>query len=197
MTDGAAHLRRNREGVLLADGLAVPVRFVIDGRSGKLVFPADGTVLEAEELVLCVPREAPQDDHELQLLLSAGEASEEASDRWRAYHGQPRFTRFGSFGIEGGKFDGVVMEQAISPSNPVVGAEGKLCKRLNTDTRALGAACRRLAGVEVRGPLAVGVDAFGVDVKARFGIVRIEFPKRVDTVVAAEQAIEDMLKGTP
>jgi hypothetical protein len=195
MLEAAAHLRRNREGVLLADNLAIPVRFVVEGEAGRIVFPADGTIMGAEELVLFVPGEAPENDNELQLLLSAGLASESAADRWRAYHGQPTFQSFGSFAIEDSKFDGVVVEAAISGPSPLVPIEGRLCKRLNADRARLAKACLRISGVEVKEPLAVGVDGHGVDVRARFGIVRIEFADPVDNQASAEWAIDELLGG--
>ena len=172
----------------------MPIRFVIDGGTGRLVFPADGTMQGAENLVLFVPREQPEDDHELQLMLSAGPATEAAADRWRAYHGQPRVSAFGSFGIEGVKYDGEVVEDAVSGPNALAGVEGKLCKRLNADLPGLAAACVRAAGVHVKDPLAVGVDEFGVDLKARFGIVRLEFGT-VASVADVERMVEALLGG--
>lgn len=196
MNTAAAHLRRHREGVLLADETAHGVRFVLEGESGRVVFPADGTIMEAEELVLFVPRESPADDHELQLLLSAGRASEGAVDRWRAYHGAPRMNGFGAFTIEGAKFDGAVVEETLTMTNPLMRVEGRLCRMINSDRAALAGACARWAGVEVKEPLAVGVDAHGMDVKARFGIVRLEFPGPVSDESAAERAIAALLKGS-
>jgi hypothetical protein len=195
LTDAAAHLRHNRQGVLLADALAVPTPFVLDGVTARVVFPADGTVLRAEELVFFIPRESPSDDHELQLLLSAGEATEAAADRWRAYHGQPRFNAFGAFAIEDVKFDGQVVEEAISTPNPLTGIEGTLCKMVNADRACLAAACARITGVQLNEPLAVGVDAFGVDVKSRFGIVRLDFAAPIADRHAAEHAIAVLLGG--
>lgn len=195
MTDAAAHLRHNRQAVLLADSLVVPTLFVLDGATACIVFPADGTILEAEQLVLFVPRESPDDDHELQLLLSAARATEAAADRWRAYHGQPRFNAFGAFAIEGVKFNGQVIETPITTPNPLTRIEGSLCKRLNTDLARLAAACLRATGVEVKEPFAVGVDAFGVDVKARFGIIRLDFASPITDGPSAELAIESLLRG--
>ena len=54
--------------------------------------------------------------------------------------------------------------------------EGALLRELNRDKAALGAMCERMAGVRVEGACAVGVDPHGIDVRARFGIVRAEFP---------------------
>ena len=85
---------------------------MLEGEAGRVVFPADGTILQAEELVLFVPRESPEDDHELQLLLSTGDAGEGAVDRWRAYHGSPRLNGFGAFAIEGAKY-GPTLELAF------------------------------------------------------------------------------------
>ena len=183
--------------MLLADALAHAVRFTIDSATGRLVFPTEGSIDQAEELVLFVPRESPMDDHELQLLLSTGEASEAAADRWRAYHGNPKTRTFGAFGIEDVKFDGQVVEQAITGPNPLAAIEGRLCRSLNAARAGVAAACRRIAGVDVQEPLVVGVDAFGVDVKARFGIVRLEFDEYAADEASATRAIAQLLGGAP
>lgn len=187
--------------MLLADGTAHEVRFVIDGEAGRIVFPADGSILQAEDLVLFVPRESPSDDHELQLLLSTEGANPDGSggavDRWRAYHGSPRVNGFGAFAIDGAKFDGNIVEDKLTGPNPLVRIEGRLCRAMNTDRALLSAACSRLIGVEVKEPLAVGVDSHGVDVKARFGIVRLEFASPARDEAEALRQIDSLLKGTP
>jgi hypothetical protein len=49
-----------------------------------------------------------------------------------------------------------------------------LCIQLNGDIAEIVSACKQIANVEVETPVVVGVDQLGVDVRARFGIVRLE-----------------------
>jgi hypothetical protein len=186
--------RSHRLGVLLADELAEPIRFVTDA-AGRLVFPAIGAVLAAESLVLFVPEEAPDGD-ELQLMLSAEEANaeDEACDRWRTYHGEPRLSKWAVCTIEGAKLAGEVVEhEALAAPNPLRRDEGRLCRMLNADRPALVAAVRRRLGVEISDPLAVGVDSGGFDVRARFGIVRVPFDRSAPNAQDATAMIEAIL----
>ena len=125
------------------------------------------------------------------------DAAHEAADRWRAYHGEPRLTHWAAAEIQGAKFQGSVVEhEALNAPNPFHSCEGRLCKRLNADRSALGAASRRLKGVDIKDPLAVGVDPRGVDVRARFGIVRLAFADEAPTPEDAERRIDALLRAT-
>lgn len=196
--DALAHFRAHREGTLIADERPIRLRYVTDPATGRLVFPADGATLAAESLVLFVPDEQPQIGNELQLMLEIEELDpgHAACDRWRAYHGDPRLARWGLCAIEGAKFAGRVVEhEPMAAPNPLAAAEPRLCRVLNTDRGRLCAACRRVAGVEIKEPIAVGVDPWGVDVRARFGIVRLTFIEGAGTPEAAERAVEALLSG--
>lgn len=192
------HLRRHREGVLIADGDANTIRFVISGERGQIVFPTTPAVAESLELVLFVPDEAPQDSSELQLLLSPSRLDPERDlviDRWRAYHGDPRLTVWLSCSIESARFEGeIVEEEPFSPPNLLAAAEPALCRLLNTDRSRLSALTEAYAGIAIREPLAVGVDDTGIDIRARFGIVRIFFPHPATTKGEAEATIQTMLE---
>src|SRR5438105_1442507 len=125
------HLRGKREGTLIADEVPSRIKVVADGASGRLVFPAPGTALAAEHLTLFLPEEDPEDGEELQLMLSIEEldAAHEATDRWRAYHGEPRLSRWAGCTIEGARFRGRVVEhEAMNAGNPLRSAEPRLCK---------------------------------------------------------------------
>jgi hypothetical protein len=189
-------LRAHHQGTLSADGGVDKIRFIIDGATGNLVFPIHPSILEAEELVIFVPEEAPQMGPELQLLITRHplDADSEPADRWKAYHGDPRQPRWAACEIDGGKFEGEVVEpESLRFANPLRQAEPRLCKRLNTDKAALSRACERIGTIAVREPLAVGVDPTGVDVRARFGIVHLQFEPLAWTQEAAAGAIDAML----
>jgi hypothetical protein len=65
----------------------------------------------------------------------------------------------------------------MTPTNALRSAESRLLKLLNAQRSVLPAVCERLAGVNVPDACAVGIDPYGIDVRARFGIVRVEFPR--------------------
>src|SRR5262249_23135954 len=152
------------------------IRFIVDGGTGEVAFPADRGMLEAEELVLFIPRDQPADDHELQLLLSAKEVDGEATglvDRWTAYHRASEMPFFASCRTEAGKFDGAMIDvNELVSVNTVRAVEGRMLKRVNADKTRLRAACLE-AQAEILSPVAVGTDQYGIEVRAAFGIVRV------------------------
>jgi hypothetical protein len=192
------HLRAHREGVLIADGTAHTIRFIIDSATGLLVFPATPATADAFELVLFIPREDPDGEPELQLLLSPSRVDpdrDQACDRWRAYHGEPRLTRWLACAIESARFVGAVVESGpLTGPNPLHAAETALCRILNADSNRLAALCQTQAGVAPREPTAVGVDDTGIDVRARFGIIRIGFPQPQQSAAEAETLIRSLLE---
>lgn len=193
------HLRRNREGVLLADGLAERIRFVICGRRGHIVFPTHPACIHASEIVLFIPEEDPAGEPELQLLLAPGEVDalcDENCDRWKAYHGDPLHTHWACCEIESARFDGEVIDEApLMQPNPLVDAERKLCKDLNADRPRLAEICLARTGVAPREPVAVGLDPGGIDVRARFGIIRVPFEHEASTPEDATQMIHALLQS--
>jgi hypothetical protein len=192
------HLRAHREGVLIADGLASRIRFVIDSVTGRIVFPTTTPVAEAAELVLFVPEEDPVGTPELQLLLTArplDPSADPACDRWEAYHGEPRLTRWAACSIDSVKFAGEVADGEIfNRASMLRKAEPALCRLLNADPARLSALCAAKAGVLPREPRAVGVDELGADVRARFGIVRIPFPRPATDQQDAENLVRGLLE---
>jgi hypothetical protein len=191
------HLRAHREGTLIADELAEPIRFIIDSSTGRVVFPTTPAVAEARQLVLFVPEEDPGDRPELQLLLEAGPASAEACDRWHAYHGEPRLTRWLGCAVESARFAGQVVEtDLMNQPNPLQQMETGLCRLLNADQQRLARLCQARSGVAVRDPRAVGMDDTGIDIRARFGIIRITLDRPASDAADAEQMIRTLL-GQP
>lgn len=170
-------LRRHHEGTLLTGDRAVNVRFVIDGACGRLIMSVERWVKEAGEGSLFLPEER---DDALQVLIEFDEEepSGAAQDRWSAYHGEPKSRHWASARVACLRREREVCEdEELSPSNPLRSAENRLLRLLNAERSALIGACEYLAGVKVPEACAVGVDPNGIDVRARFGIVRAEFPK--------------------
>jgi hypothetical protein len=186
-------LRSSRAGVLAAWERVFPVRFVIDA-GGRLIAPLEREAIDAPAgHTLFVPEEA---DKALQLLLQIeGLGPDPASaDRWRAYHGTPRSTRWCAMTIESGRLGALVVDGGeLTLVNPLAAAEGGLCRRANADRGALRRGVLRVAGVDVAEPLCVGLDDHGLDVRARFGIVRVRFERAVGSAEDAMRVVDGML----
>lgn len=188
-------LRRHYEGVLLFHGLVCPVRFIIDGGTGRLLMPVEPGAVEAGELTLLVPDERDDAAQALLVITPAeprGDAGE-GCDRWSVYHGGTERSAAGVSrtawvwgAIEALKLDGGVCGgEEVGRPNPLRAIEPRLCRELNAQRDAVSGACRRETGLAVESPLVVGVDAEGIDVRARFGILRLEFER---TVASEEDA---------
>lgn len=178
------------------------VKFVFDASTGKLVMPVETGFAhagsgEAVEMVLFAPAEQDWDIHvSLAPSVIPRPESEECVDRWGAYHGSTSNTAWVRCSVTAGKSEsGVFDQEHLEVPNPLGRAEYALIRRANTDPRALSAACKSFAGTLVADPLCVGVDPLGVDVRARFGIVRIEFPVGIhaSTPDAAQAQIDRLL----
>ncbi len=108
-------------------------------------------------------------------------ARDEACDRLITYHGRAEEARFAALEVLDAKWErGEIDIESLITANPVRREEGKLCRGLNADRGRLGAMVRRRLGREVMEPTAVGVDAWGVDVRTRTGLVRLEFDSAIE-----------------
>lgn len=185
-------LTAHGEGFLQIEEQGLPIKYVIDPASGKLIASVPVAVLLSSQHLLWVPEES---DEALQLLLSAEEIDEAGvTDRWQVYHGTPEHVRWAAFWIDGARhgpwvFDG----DACMQPNPLAPSEPALCRLLNADKARLAMVCQRFGGVIVPGPVCVGVDPLGAHVRARFGVVRIRFDARAEEADAARAALEAML----
>lgn len=176
-------VRGARVGLVLGDGFTERIRYIVDGTTGRLVFPAVPGIAELESLVLCVPDEAPETGPEAQLLL-IDEAVEQtcslagaSRDRWEAWFGRSHPARWVSASIESAKFNGEVADDGpIDCSNPWWRVEGTLCKALNEDRARLEGACARARGRATSGAVAVAIDPSGVDVRCDAALepIRVE-----------------------
>lgn len=193
VTSPADILRASRAGVLMAGERVFPVRFVIDA-DGRLVAPLEREAVDADGHTLFVPEES---DEALQLLVRPEElgGGAAAAECWRAYHGTPRSTRWFAMRVESGRLGADVVDGGeITLRNPLAATEPALCRRANADLGALRRAVLRMTGVDVPEPLCVGADDHGLDVRARFGIVRLGFERRVMSTDEAMRVIEGMLE---
>lgn len=152
-----------------------------------------------ESHVLFVPEES---DEALQLLVDAEPADpdrDEACDRWRIYHGEARWPRWMVMAIDSAKLaDAVIDGSALMKPNPLRDVEPGICGVANGRLDALRELCRQLIGVAPVEPRLVGVDPLGMDVRARFGVVRLvlEHPVRTpDDMTALLDVVENSGSG--
>lgn len=168
-------LMANREGVLCFEDHHVPVRFVTDGSTGRLVMGVPVATFFASEHVLWIPEER---DDAMQILLSPEQIDEgAATDRWMAFHGEPEHVRWAMCWVDSARqgawvFDG----EALTRPNTLAGSEAALIKAINADKAALARMCEKSCGARVEEPVCVGVDQDGLHVRARFGVVRVALP---------------------
>ena len=198
---GIRTLRRYHEGTIAFNERRSPSMFIAEAATGAIVLPAEAGMTRAEELTLYAPEESAwvMQIALVPVLIERPE-SEEAVDRWAAYHGRSASKSWIRCSIDGAKTESMVYgPEALMLPNALGAAEFKLIKKLNADQEGLARACRVHGPIEVADPVAVGVDPFGVDVRARFGIVRLEFPEGVEakTVAQADQSIAWLLGGNP
>lgn len=194
--DAARIVRRHTRCIALADETPVDCRFLIDGQSGELVLGVDQALLDAEQVVLCLPDDTFNAD--ATLLIHHRPADEDRwTDRHLAYHPDARPARWARAVVDSAKLrDGDVVDAAhLGLANDLLSVEPALCRRLNADRDRLRSLCRLLVGVEPQDPVAVGVDHLGIDVRARFGIVRVELPSPCRDPAEAERVIDALIRG--
>lgn len=180
----------------MADAVPHDCRFMVDGSTGELILGVEQAILDAESLVLFLPKDTF--DAEATLLVQHRPAEDDQwTDRHMAYHPEARPSRWARAVVDSVKLrDGEVVDgPRLGLSNPLLAAEPALCKRLNADPDDLGELCALMAGVRPEEPVAVGVDRYGIDVRARFGIVRVELPAPCEDPEEAHRVIEALIGG--
>ncbi|VAX40267.1 hypothetical protein MNBD_PLANCTO03-780, partial [hydrothermal vent metagenome] len=189
--DAVCALRAAAEGHLTIDEQPPRrVRYVFDRRRGGLVFPMPAEAAGAGEGQLLVP-----DEHDpvVAALLSLDIVTEldgAVEIRFEIYHGRAHEAAWAIATIEALRYHGEPFDsEELVLTDEILEHEPGLCRELNTDPEALRAACANLAGAEVEEPVAVGVDPDGIDIRARFGIVRLGFVERAETIERVREQI--------
>jgi hypothetical protein len=176
-------LRRHHLGTLQHHERVAQVKLIVESSSGRLVMPVEpGFARDGETMLLWLPAES---DWDLQASVISRPIdhpeSVEAVDRWQAYHGGTSLSTWARFEIDGGKTDRAVFSaEDIQRPNPLGRGEYALIKRANADRLVLAGACKNHAATLISDPLCVGADPYGLDVRARFGIIRLEFPPGIE-----------------
>ncbi|MBX9735724.1 MAG: hypothetical protein K2X32_02265 [Phycisphaerales bacterium] len=196
-------IRVSYRGTLLADAApsaghmpTLESGFAIDPGTGLLAIPAGTEIAQAGSGVLCTPEERCD---ALQLTLHWKSATERdigmLADYWTAYHGNTTRTVWLSCTIKSAKLPGGVVDgDELALTNTLAGASAEQRRRLNADRAALAEMVRRRAGVPVESPLVIGVDDWGVDVRAEFGVIRVEFGARASASDVSHR-VDELLRG--
>jgi hypothetical protein len=190
-------LRRHHQGTLQFHERVAQIKLVLEGASGQYVLPVEPPfAINGAEMLLWLPAESDW-DIQASLIIRPIDRPEsvEAVDRWRAYHGDTSLSTWIRAEIDGMKSEFGVFGHEVQQPNPLGRAEYPLIRRASADRARLIAACKTHAATLVPDAQCVGVDPFGIDVKARFGIVRLDFPLGINaaTPEACEKHIDWLL----
>jgi hypothetical protein len=176
-------LRRFREGRLGFGDRRATARFVIDRVDVRVVMPVEPAAIAFDEFTLYVPGESDCDATVLidPLRIARPEGSE-AVDRWSAYHGTaPTAVVWTASRVLGVKCmddtaEACMDEDALTVPNALGDGEFGIVRAANEDPGLLTRAARAIAGIDLDQAKCVGADPDGIDVRAPFGVVRLEFP---------------------
>ncbi|MBX3404955.1 MAG: hypothetical protein KF699_16205 [Phycisphaeraceae bacterium] len=195
---GLRLLRRYRAATLAFGDRRAHVQFVFSPATGRIVMPVGSDAAALDEFTLYLPTESDCDATALLIpaRIERPEA-EESVDRWSAYHGLPpggcAWTSSRVLGIKStaDSGDAVMDEAALTVANPLGRSEFGVIRAANADRPRLTRAVHAITGASVSGALCVGVDELGIDIRAPFGIVRIEFPAAAADAAAAEAMLRE------
>jgi hypothetical protein len=187
--------RGHTSGVLSFDDNVMDLKFVTTD-DGHLIAPVMVVCFDAMNTVLFAPEE---DDDAIQLLLTLEELGgidfdSADTDRWRVYHGEPVDVRWAKLWVESAKLGPVVFDgEALATPNRFASVVSTWCRELNADSARLRALCEKTVHVDVEAPTAVGLDPDGIDVRARFGVIRVPFDQSLESTDDIESAIAGLL----
>ena len=187
-----AFLHANLRGHIRFDGDRVPIKVIVSPE-GRIVAPVMEAMLRSVEVVL----ELPDDGEDgLQVMVSLERLDPEGEhaglcDRWRAYHGDPEDVRWALMQIDASRFrQWFVDGEALMQANPLAKDESALLRTLNAQPRAFLKAFCTTCKVDCKEPVAVGVDAAGIDIRRAHDTARLPFPMRFERVEQVRAFIE-------
>ena len=191
----AAFLRGHSTADLRFDEHQRPIKYVT-GPDGRLIAPVMVAMLNAVETVLFIPL---FEDGAMEVMVTLTPFEERgldgaAADRWRIYHGEPQDVRWAFMAIDSARFDSVVIDGTVlQRPNPLAQDEGRLCARMNKEHKVdLRRLCGRFGGMDVEDPVMVGIDPQGIDVRARFDVLRVPANEPMNTAADAQRILKSM-----
>jgi hypothetical protein len=201
--EGLRRLRTFHTALILIEEVYVPRGYVLDNSSGRPVMPLPGAWEAARKSGRMDPADpfpmyVPEDTPDCLQLLVIPELldvrTDPAADRYMAYHGKPVEAALAALTIDTAKWPSEVCDgDQIMVRNALAADEPRLCKKLNADPARLALLCERAVGTRPEAPVAVGIDPGGLDVRARFGIIRVEFTTPAADAVGAMERIESLI----
>ena len=173
-----------------------PIRYVF-ANDGRIVAPVMVAMLQAAETVLHIP---VADESAMEVLVSLESFEEDSpagalSDRWRIYHGDPPDVNWVLMSLDLARFHGMVIDgEGLEQDNPLSEVEPRLCGEINrSHADAIRAAIAQQLDVEAEDPRLVGIDPRGIDIRAKFDVVRLPLDPMVTEPDAAAAAVHDLL----
>jgi hypothetical protein len=162
-------------------------------KTGELIIPAMVAMLQPCDTVMFVPdySEGCMEMHvSLRQFIANGDDGLLA-DRWNVYHGDSPEVQWASVTIDAARFHEMFIDgESLCRENILAEIEGALCKELNAKCKEkVRALCVAKTLVNVEDPVVVGVDQFGIDIRAAFGIVRVP----ADAVLTSANDVHAML----
>ena len=152
---------------------------------GNLVISVMVAMLQPCDTIMYIP-EYGEDCMEMHVSLE--QFSEYGSDgfladKWQVYHGEPPDVQWARVNIDAARFHQMFIDgEFLQQKNQLHEQEVLICKELNTSMlKKVQEYCVAVTKVEVENPIVVGVDSYGVDLRATFGIVRIPFSSPLQT----------------
>jgi len=177
--DAYRFLRSHLAGKIRFDGERIEIR-VAPAPDGSLVASVMVAMLRSVDVVLELPDDS---DDGIQVQVTLEEIKEDGPmgalcDRWCIYHGEPPDVRWARMSIDAARFHGYFVDgTALARPNPFAAQEPALCRMLNDGMLpAIVRAAETTAGHRLAAARVVGVDPWGIDVRAQLGIARIPSP---------------------
>lgn len=190
-----AFVRGNTKADLRFEENMRPIKYVI-APDGRLIAPMMVAMLRSFDLVLFIPS---YEEGAMEVQVTPEEFDERgaegaAADRWRIYHGEPEDVRWAFLQIDAARFGGMVIDGlALMRVNPLAKDESRICKHMNQehgdDLRRL---CAAYGKMDVEQPLMVGIDPLGIDVRARFDVLRVPAPRTMNDAEEARRVLMEM-----
>lgn len=191
------YLRSHTTADLRFDDHLRPVQFVT-APDGRLVAPVMEAMLGTMDTELFVPDAA---DDSMVLSITLERLDENGPDgafcdRWRIHHGEPRDVRWAAIVIDAVRYADLFVDgEALARANPLAGGEAAICRTANAEPEKLRAACLAITGVDVPEPRLVAVDPDGIDVRARFGILRLPLAAEASAGIATAEDMARRVEG--
>lgn len=186
-----------------------PIEVVIDPSSGCWITPVPFDALSRDDLTLFLPEDLPEHPRVLVEPTEINAESHAGADRHFAYfpgsRGRFAKARWASLRMVHCKIgDEIYDSEDVVLANPWTadgrgdGAteswriEARLIKRLAEMSPKIAAACRAWAKIDVDSPKVLGVDPWGMDVRASLGPARVDWPRDAASPDDAVAMLEEL-----